>query len=427
MRIFTIIWFGQLISTLGSELTGFALGVWIYLETGSTTLFALSFLIFSLPGIVLGPLVGWVSDRYDRRLVMILSDSLGSLGTLFVGLMYFNGNLQIWHIYLAQFLFSVAGTFQWPAYQAAISLMVPKKHLGRAAGMSQIGQSVSTLAAPIIAGTLYVSVGLQVIILIDIATYLFAITTLLAVRFPQPKVEDGEKESESSFIKEAIYGWKYLRASVGLFGLLMATVFANFLSSLTWPLLTPLMLNLGTPDVVGYAQSFFGVGALAGALIMSVWGGPKRKIKGLYFGWVMYGIALMLIGLSRSIWLVGITEGMVFLGLAIMRGCGQAIWQSKVAQNVQGRVFAIRQMFASISTPVASLLAGPVSEKLFEPWMASGGVLETTLAGKVLGVGPGRGIGMIFFLSGILYIGIGMFTVFNPRIRRVEIELPDAV
>ena len=166
MRTFTIIWFGQLISTLGSGLSGFALGVWLYEETGSTTLFALNMFIWFLPTIVFAPIAGVLTDRYDRRLIMILADSLAFLATIFIGIMVFTDNLQFWHIYISVVFFSIANTFQWPAYSAATSLMVPKEQLGRAGGMTQIGDAISSLAAPAIAGALYVTVGLKPLLLI---------------------------------------------------------------------------------------------------------------------------------------------------------------------------------------------------------------------------------------------------------------------
>ncbi len=188
MRTFVIIWLGQLVSTLGSGLTGFALGVWIYQETGSTTLYAFNMLANAVPNLLLSPLAGALADRWDRRLVMIMSDAGAGLGTLAVAILALTQRLEVWHVYVATAFISGFSAFQWPAYSAATTLMVPKEQLGRAGGMVQIGEAVSQLISPALAGGLLVFAGLQGVILTDFATFLCAIATLAFVRFPRPAV-----------------------------------------------------------------------------------------------------------------------------------------------------------------------------------------------------------------------------------------------
>jgi len=126
MRTFMIIWFGQLISTLGSSLTGFALGVWIYEQTGSPTLFAVNLFVYFLPRVILSPFAGVLADRFDRRVMMLISDAVAALATLTIAILFFSGHLQVWHIYIASAFFAIANTLQWPAYSAATTLLVPK-------------------------------------------------------------------------------------------------------------------------------------------------------------------------------------------------------------------------------------------------------------------------------------------------------------
>jgi len=221
LRIFSVIWSGQLVSTIGSGLTGFALGVWIYEQTGSVTLFALNMLAFALPNLLVAPLAGALADRWDRRIVMILSDSGAGLSTLAIALLMLTNQLEIWHIYVATAFSSAFSTFQWPAYSAATTLLVPKQHLGRAGGMTQIGEAASQLISPILAGALYVTAGLESIILIDFATFAFAIFTLLLVRFPRPETTAEGEAGKGSLLQEALYGWKYITVRAGLLGLLL--------------------------------------------------------------------------------------------------------------------------------------------------------------------------------------------------------------
>ena len=426
MRIFTTIWFGQLISTLGSGLSGFALGVWLYEETGSTTLFALSMFVWFLPTIFFAPIAGVLADRYDRRAIMILADSMACIATIFIGVMVFTDNLVFWQIYLADIFFSIANTLQWPAYAAATSLMVPKKHLGRAGGMTQIGDAISSLAAPAVAGAMYVSVGLKPILLIDIFTFMFALGTLIAVRFPQPEKTKEGQTGEGPFWREALFGWHYIRQRPGLFHLLLVFAALNFCISITFPLFTPMILEMASANILGLISSIISAGMLVGTLIMSIWGGFKRRIYGSYLGESLIGISAVLVGLSPSILLITAAQFLGALALPITNGSAQAIWQSKVAQDVQGRVFSVRRMIAFSIIPLAYLVTGPLSEKVFMPLLQENGLAVDTF-GQIFGTGPGRGIGLMFSTLGLVYFIIAQLIFLDKRIRNVELDLPDAV
>jgi DHA3 family macrolide efflux protein-like MFS transporter len=426
MKTFVVIWCGQLVSTLGSGLTGFALGVWVYETTGSATLFAINLVVWVLPSVALSPVVGVVTDRWDRRLVMLLSDSGAGLSSLCVALLLLSGELQVWQVYVAGFFNSAFSTFQWPAYAATTSLLVPKQHLGRAAGMTQIGEAVSQLATPALAGALFVSAGLRAILLIDVLTYLVAVATLAAVRFPRPAATAEGQAGRGSFWQEALYGWTYIRRRSGLLGLLVVFATLNFLVSTAIALYTPLLLGLTTPDRLGYVSSVGGLGMLAGTLLMSTWGGPRRRIYGIFAAETLVGVTTLLFGLGLSLPLIAVNNFWFLLAMPISNGCSQAIWQTKVAPDVQGRVFAIRRMIAFSIMPIAYALAGPLAERAFEPAMAEGGRLAA-LFGPLIGVGPGRGIALIFVIAGALYTLAALAILLHPRIRRVEVELPDVI
>jgi DHA3 family macrolide efflux protein-like MFS transporter len=426
MLVFSVVWAGQLVSMLGSGLTSFAVGIWIYERTGSATLFAVNLLIWTLPNIALSPVAGVLADRWDRRLVMIMSDSGAAFSSLFVLVMLLGGELQVWHVYLATFFNSAFGVFQWPAYSAATSLLVPKDQLGRAGGMTQIGQAISELASPAVAGALFVSVGLEAILLIDLLSYLAALATLAAVRFPQPVASEEGQASRGSFWKEAFYGWGYIRRRAGLFGLLIVFASMNFLMSMVYPLLTPMLLDMTTPNVVGLVASIGGLGMLVGTLVMSAWGGPKRRLYGIIVAEMLAGVSTLLMGISPSIPMIAAAEMGMMLALPISSACSQAIWQTKVATDMQGRVFSIRSMIAFSIIPVAYAVAGPLAESVFEPAMAEGGRLANVL-GPLIGFGPGRGIGLMYVISGTLYVFVTTILLIQPRIRRLEIELEDAI
>ncbi len=426
IRTFLVIWFGQLISLTGSGLTSFALGVYIFEGTHSTTLLAFNILAFMLPGILFSPLAGALVDRWDRRWAMILSDAGAGLSTLAVVILLHFNQLELWHIYLATFVSSAFSTLQWPAYSAATTLLVPKEHYGRASGMVQLGEAVSYLIAPVLAGALFGLIGLQGVILIDFVTFAFAVGTLLLVRIPRPETTAVGEEAKESLLREAFFGWRYITARPGLLGLLMIFAGFNFFSSMIGPLLTAMLLILSTPEVLGIIMSIMGAGMLIGTLVMSVWGGPKRRIVGLLGEMLFASLCFALLGLSPSLILISIAGFVVMFISPLGNGCSQAIWQSKVEPDVQGRVFAVRRMLASIASPLGILAAGPLADGVFEPLMAIGGPLADTV-GRVIGVGPGRGIGLLFIISGLLTGLITASGALFPRVRRIEIELPDVL
>lgn len=426
LRTFLVIWFGQLVSTLGSGLTGFALGVWIYQETGSITLFALNLLAYTIPNLLVSPLAGALVDRWDRRWVMILSDTGAGLSTVMVALLYITGHLEVWHVYLLTAINAAFSTFQWPAYSAVTTLLVPKSQLGRAGGMVQIGEAISALASPAIAGVLFVTIGLSGVVLVDFATYLFAVMTLLIVKVPRPPETEAGAEGRGSLLQEAAYGWKYILARKGLLGLLMIFATTNFLTSMWNPLLPPMILEMSSPATLGYLASVVGIGMLLGTLVMSAWGGPKRRIHGVLGFLIISGVFQMLLGLRPSLVLIAIAGFGAMFTSPIINASSQAIWQSKVAPDVQGRVFAVRRMIAWSAIPLAYILAGPLADRVFNPLLVEGGALASSL-GRVLGVGPARGTGLLFMITGLLSILVAIGGYIHPRVRRVEAELPDAM
>ena len=208
-KIFSLVWFGQVISLLGSGLTRFALGVWVFRESGSVTYFALISLCGFLPGILISPIAGVLVDRWSRRKVMIASDLGSGLMTLVVVALLWSDSLAIWHIYILVGVAAIFEAFQWPAYFAAMTLLVPEKQLGRANGMVQFGQSAAEIIAPLAAGFLMFSIGLEGIVFIDCITFLVAVSTLVSVRFPEP--ESDPSREKSSIWAEAAVGWRYIR------------------------------------------------------------------------------------------------------------------------------------------------------------------------------------------------------------------------
>ena len=422
---FLVIWGGQVVSMIGSGLTHFALGVYVYQTTGSATLLGLVLVSGSLPNL-LAPFAGALVDRWDRRWVMILSDTGAGLLTLAIWLLLASGTLRVWHIYVNAALGSLLGIFQRPAHMATTTLLVPKQHYGRAAGLTQLGAAVSQSVSPILAGFLVVAIQVQGVVLVDLATYLVAVLTLVLVRIPRPQVTADGRAGKGSLLREAGYGWVYLRQRPGLLGMLILFAFINFGLSFFGVLFTPLILSFATSEMLGTLLSIGGIGMLAGGMAMSTGGGSRRKVHSLMGSMFLFGLALCVAGLRTNPWLIGAAVFSFFALLPVASGSSQAIWLAKVAPDVQGRVFAMRGMIAWIAQPLAYMIAGPLADNVFEPLMAADGALAGVV-GRIVGVGPGRGIGLIFVTMGLFISLATAVGYMNPRIRLVEEELPDHV
>jgi MFS family permease len=416
---------GQVVSLVGSGLTSFALGVWVFERTGSPTYFALIGFFAIFPKVILSPFAGVVVDRFDRRKIMILADAGAGLSTLFIAIMLLSGRLELWHIYISATVNAICATFQWPAYTAAVSQLVPQEHLGRANGLNQFGRAATEIFSPLLAGVLVLTIRLEGVILVDVGTFIFALLTLAIVRFPLLRRE-ALADNFTNFRDNLTFGWRYILNRKGLLNLLVFFVIVNFLWGMVGALIVPMILSFTTPDRLGAIISIAGIGMLIGSLIMTIWGGPKRRIHGVIFFELISGICFIFMGIRPTFWPVAVGAFGAHVTIAIVFGSNQVIWQSKVELENQGRVFAAQQMFRSMASPLAYLLSGPFAERIFEPWMASSGDFVNKLT-LLIGSGEGRGIGLMFLLMGLAKITVSVFGYINPRIRLVEDELPDVL
>lgn len=426
MSTFILIWIGQVISAFGSGLTSFALGVWVYQQTGSTTRFAMILFAAHAPAILISPLVGTLVDRWNRRWVMILSDTGAAVTTLAIVLLIWGDLLHIWHLYLLVGVSSVFRSFQMPAFSASTTLLVAKSQYGRASGMTQMGYAVAQMLAPMTGGLLLVGIGLSGVITIDFATFLFAVVILLLVRIPQPPTTAAGVAGKGTLKSETAYGWRYLKERKGLMGLLIMFAAFNFAVGVLQVLLTPLILSFSDAPTLGTVLSVGATGLVLGGLAMTIWGGPQRRMTAIYLIPVFQGLILFLGGFRESAVLIGIAAFVYMFGTPIINGCSQAIWQSKVAPDVQGRVFAIRRMIVLCAVPLAQLISGPLADYVFEPLLAVGGPLAGTV-GQIIGVGPGRGTGLLFITLGCFMLLVALLGYRYSPLRNVETELPDAI
>ncbi|HEX8650845.1 MAG TPA: MFS transporter [Pyrinomonadaceae bacterium] len=425
-RAFAFICLGQLVSAIGTGLTNFALGVWVYQQTGSATKFALVALFSTVPGGLILMLAGVLIDRWNRRWTMILSNTGAGLTTLAATVLLFSGRLEVWHIYLGVSVRSAFIALLEPALAASTTLLVRKQHLGRASGMVQSTRASAQVVSPLLAGILMGTIQLQGVLLLDFASYLFALSTLLLVHIPMPESASAGKTGgkKGSLMREATYGWTYIKERPGLLALLIYFAAVNLVVSVAYILFTPMILSFADAKALGIILSTAGAGFLGGSVLMMFWGGPKVRVHGILGFGFMFGLCCVLIGLKASVPLIAVAALTMFFVLPVINGCSQAIWQCKTPMEVQGRVFAMRRLVATSTIPIALLIAGPLADKIFEPLIA--GPLSANI-GQIIGNTPGRGIGLMFVVAGILTLLIQLGGYLYPHLRQVEDELPDAI
>ena len=424
--VFMFLLVGEFVSVLGSNMSGFGMGVWVFQRTGSATEFALAALFVTLPGLLIAPFAGALVDRFDRRYIMILGDSGAALGTAAFALLLWLGRLEPWHVYVINAFVSMMGAFLGPAFASSISMLVPKNQFARASGMFQSVTAVSQIAAPLAAGFLLGFVKLPVIFAIDFATFAFMVTVLLIVRIPRPPVSKEGRAARGSLLKEAASGWHYLRAHRGLFNLLLLVAGYNLVTGATYVLVTPLVLSFADTTALGVVSSAAGIGLVIGGVLMSIWGGPKMKVAGIYGGMLFAGAVLLFAGLRPNVVMIGIGAVLFLAMTPVINACSAAIWQTKIPPDLHGRVFAMRLMIGWSTLPLAYVIAGPLADRVFEPAMAMGGALAGSI-GSVIGTGPGRGVALFMILSGLTSFVVTGLGILNHRLRRVEIDEPDYV
>lgn len=368
VRFFTI-WSVQALSILGSMLVQFALIWWLTRKTGSATVLAIATLVGMLPGIFIGPFAGALVDRWNRRVVMIAADGTVALATLVMAYLFATGLAQVWHVYAIMFIRATAGGFHWPAMQASTSLMVPEKHLSRVAGMNQALQGIINIISPPLGALLLSLLPMQGILAIDVSTAVLAIVPLFFFHIPQPRRRaEGAAAERLSLWGDVYEGLRYVWGWPGLLAVLVMATVVNFLFNPAFSLMPILVTKHfgGQAMELGWIQSAWGIGVVAGGVTLGVWGGFRRRVWTSLSGLLGMGLGTLCIGLSpaTAFWLA---LGAMFLtGFMnpITNGPLIAILQAKVAPDMQGRVFTVIQSAATATSPLSMIIAGPVADWL---------------------------------------------------------------
>jgi DHA3 family macrolide efflux protein-like MFS transporter len=387
-RFFTV-WGGQAFSLFGSSLVQFALVWYLTRETGSATVLATATLVALLPQILLGPFAGALVDRWNRRIIMIIADTGIALATLGLVWLFATGRIQVWHIFTLMGIRSLGGAFHHPAMTASTSLMVPEKHLARVAGANQTLQGIINISAPPLGALLIELISTQYVLFIDVGTAVLAVLPLFFIPIPQPPVQiaqaNGETE-KTSYWQDLRAGFTYVVKWPGLSGLIILAMMLNFLLSPASALLPLVVTKIfeGGATELGWTQSLFGTGVIVGGILLGVWGGFKRRIITSFSGIIGIGLGILLVGFipSDMFYLLLAVNFLTGFSQVFANGPLNAIFQSSVAPEMQGRVFSLLGAGATAMMPLSLMIAGPVSDYFgIRFWFILGGavcILMTT-------------------------------------------------
>ncbi|WP_435587113.1 amino acid adenylation domain-containing protein [Micromonospora aurantiaca (nom. illeg.)] len=423
MGRFMAITTGQLISSTGSALTAFALPIWLFNRTGSVANLGLLWALALICGVLMLPVAGALVDRVSRRRIMMTASCFAGSVQLVLATLLWTDNLVLWHIYMLVALSSVAGSFQRIAFQSAVPQLVPKRYLGHAMGITQLSTGVATLLMPAFAAGLLATIELKGILLVDVASYVFAVLTLAVVRFPDALGWRPRERLLVAIANGMRYSWRHrgFRLMLGYFAL------GNIFLAPALVLITPLVLSFGSPTQVAQVALAEAAGAVLGGVLMSLWGGPrKRRMIGVLIGNLGTAIGCVLIGLDASVAMICVGFCWLAMSMTTAQSIYATIVQVKVPQRFHGRVFSLNQTISWSTLPIGFALLAPGATALFEPMLAPGGALAGSV-GAVIGTGPGRGIGFAYICFGaaLILITLGGFAI--RLLRRFDLEVEDSL
>lgn len=388
MPMFWLLWSGQAISLLGTQLVQFALIWWLTKTTESGTVLATASLVGLLPQVVLGPVIGALVDRWNRQRILLVADSSVALMTLFLAYLFWLDVAQPWHVFVILFLRAVGNGFHSPTMTGTTALMVPAEHLARVQGLNQTLQAgMGILSAPL-GAILLDALGMTGALLIDAGTAVFAILPLFLVIIPQPTPAAVAKDSpqKPSLWREIVAGITYVRARRGVIGLIGMATIINFLLMPAASLMPLLVTNHFHGGAIQYAflESTIGAGALIGGITLSVWGGFKQRIYTTLLGIGGIGVGVLITGLAPSSLFGMAIVGMGIVGVTMVwtNGSLMVILQTVVEPGYQGRVFTLVNTLAGGMAPIGLILAGPVADRFgVQMWLVVGGLACLVLVG----------------------------------------------
>jgi MFS family permease len=422
LRTFYILTITQVLSLIGSIMTHTAIGIKLFSDTGNSTPILLSSFFSALPLMVGGILAGVLVDRWPRRRVLIASDAAQAIGTLLLYLSFSFDLFELWQLYAIAFIQGLFGMLQRPAMEASVTMLVPESHRDRANAIRQITGPTAGIIAPVITGFVYALVGVTGVMIVDLITFVVAITVVYLVRIPQPAQTEQGRATQGSIWQEMRGGLQFLWSRRILLYLMVYAAFLNFLLSGPMRLNTPYILTqTGSEATLGALLGLMNLGIVIGGIIMSIWGGTRPRVHGIMLGLLFRAFWMAVYGLARTPFTLGLALFFVFFTNALIDGSFMSLLQIKVPPDMQGRIFALLFQMMYIANPLSLLLTGPLVDKLLK------GATDRSawrLVAPIVGSQPGSEMGLVLFVAGSLIFLLTLFVYALPRVRSVEADLP---
>lgn len=418
---YIIFWLSQSVSQLGSAMTAFALILLTYEQKNSAMAVSIMTFCNYVPFIIVSLIAGSFIDRHSKKAIMLISDSIAALCTLAVLVLWTTGNIEIWNIYVVNIVIGFMNAFQQPASAVAVGRIVPKEKLSNVSGMNSFSSNLITVLSPVLAAFIFSFSGLGTILIIDLVSFTFAfLVLLLVIRIP----EDYAKVSEKSILDGTREGFRFLKGEKGLLYIMLTMALINFFSRLTYEnILSPMILSRsgGNSRTLGFVNAAMGIGGIAGGFIVSLKKASKRNAGMIYISAALsflLGDIMMAVGRNGFMWSVaGIAAS---LPIPFIMAGQNVIMYSKIPDEMQGRVFAVRNAIQFGTIPFAILLGGFLADHVFEPFMRSDNAVANFLK-VIVGHGSGNGMAVMFLMTGITGFLISIFSYRKREIRELDL------
>jgi MFS transporter, DHA3 family, macrolide efflux protein len=422
VRTFYVLMLTQVLSLIGSGMTGVAVGIRVFTETGDSTSVLLAGFFAALPMMIGGSFAGVVVDRWDRRRVLVLCDVGQALGTLLLLASFLSGGFLLWHLYAVALLQGMLAMLQRPAMEATVALLMPPDHLDRANVIRQLAGPAAGVLAPALAGMLYALVGVTGVMAVDLATFAVAVAVVARTHIPRPG-RPASARAGASLWADYRDGLTFLRQRPTLLALMIYAAALNFLLAGPMSLTTPYILTLtGSERTLGLLLMTMNVGVVAGGLVMGVWGGTRPRIHGIMLGLLFRASWLALYGVMRTPEMLALALFFVFFTNPLVDASFASLLQLKVPPVLQGRVFALLFQLMHLANPLSLLVTGPLVDRVLEPAV---GTPAWQAVAPLVGSAPGSGMGALMLCAGTLMFVLTALVYAHPATRRLEQSLPD--
>lgn len=422
LKDFLILWSSQAVSTLGTAMTNFALIIWVYEQKGTASSMTLLSVFSFLPSILFCFIAGTLADRWDKKRIMLVADLLAAIGTVTVLVLYLTSALQIWHLYVINFLLSFMNAFQNPASYVATSLLVPKEHYVRVSGLQALSGSIITILAPALGSALIALGGLHTVLLVDLCTFSIAFLVLLFY-IKIPRIAPAKKDQNEPFLSGCLSGVRFLKEHTALLRIILFFAFINFIAKMGGYGMMPAMIlsrTGGDQSALGYTEAAVGIGMLAGSIWVTAMKPAKSRVRTIFLA---CGISFLLgdvgqaLSCSLPLWVIAAFVSNV--PMAFLNANLTAVMRLHVPIAMQGRVFSARDTIQYSTIPLGLFLGGLLADHVFEPLMAGTSSLSHTLS-MLFGSGKGAGIAVMFFIVGVTGFITSLLCLKNPIYRQLD-------